>query len=135
MIVGAIAAGVGWLAANGGGGEGDRLVWEGEGVDVFSLSGLVLNAINGYGQNAAGGSLALVLAHEHNHDQKYGNHSSRNGSTKITQIMKGENRGMVWVQGIIENIVGAAERGGWLAAARSGYGRVSECRDGASRRG
>lgn len=115
VIVGAIAAGVGWLAANGGGGGGQAGVGRG-GVMSF-LSGLVLNAINGYGQNAAGGSRTRSRTRTQSRPKVWESFQQEwQYQDNSNHERREQGNGMV--QGIIENIVGAAERGGWLAAAR-----------------
>jgi len=125
-IVGVLFAGAGWLAANGGGGgEMGRAGVGGGGMMAF-LSGLVLDAINGGGQNAAGGSRTRSRTRpqsqsrpkvwdsfQQNRDWQYQDNTQSNHNHE-----RSSEQGNGMVQGIIENIVGAAERGGWLAAAQ-----------------
>jgi hypothetical protein len=122
-IIGALVAGAGWIAAQGGGGGVGQL--GGGGVMSF-LGGLILDAINGRGQNAAGGSRSRSRTQSQSRtrskpwepfQQSRGQHSSNaNRNNNNNERTAGEDG---TVQGIIGSIIEAAEKGGWLDAARN----------------
>jgi len=124
-ILGALAAGAGWIAANGGG----DVAQGGLGGGVMSfLSGLLLDAINGRGQNAAGNSRTRSRTRTQSQSQ------SRNAPPKVWESFRqhrdwqyqdntntnnnNDRREEGMIQGVIGNIMEAAEMGGWLAAAQ-----------------
>ena len=122
-IIGALVAGAGWIAAQGGGGGVGQL---GGGGMMSFLGGLILDAINGKGQNAAGGSRSRSRSQSQSRtrskpwepfQQSRGQHSSNadrnNNNNERTAGEDGT------VQGIIGSILEAAEKGGWLDAARN----------------
>jgi hypothetical protein len=135
-ILGALVAGAGWVATQAGGGGGGGGVGQAGGSGMMSfLGGLILDAINGRGQNAAGGSRARSRSRTQPQSrtrpnawepfQQQQQQQRQTRSQRTTNANRNERNnertegGDGVVQGIIESIVGAAERGGWLDAARS----------------
>jgi len=130
-IVGALVAGAGWLVAQAGGVDDGNGVGQARGMGVMSfLSGLVLDAINGQGQNAAGSTRSQSRSHTQSKSrtrskawepfrQQQGQRSTKTKTNRNKNERTQEGDGNESVQGIIENIIGAAEKGGWLDAARN----------------
>jgi len=89
------------------------------------LGGLILDAINGQGQNAAGGSRSRSRTQSQSRTrpkawepfQQQGQRSTNPNRNKKNDERREEVVGVV--QGIIGNIIGAAKSGGWLDAARN----------------
>jgi hypothetical protein len=127
-ILGVLIAGAGWIAAQGGVGVG---VGQAGGGGVMSfLSRLVLDAINGQGQNAAGGPRSRSRSQsqsrtrpkawepfQQQQGQRNANTNRNNNNDNNNNAHTEEGDGAV--QGIIGSIIQAAERGGWLDAARN----------------
>ena len=133
-IVGALVAAAGWVAGQGGGGGVGQA---GGGGMMSFLSGLILNAINGQGQNAAGGPRSRSRTrpsawepfqrHQHNTNTNQNNNNNNNERTDGDGV----------VQDLIRGIIRAAERGGWLDAARNamdGFQNTAGNADGAGSR-
>lgn len=133
-ILGAVMAGAGWMAGNGGGGAGVGQAGGGAGGGMMSfVGGLVLDAINGRDQNAAGGSRSRNTRSRPNTNSQtpprawdswqYQEKPSTRGKGKNSNNNRNDHDqgqdGRDMVQGIIGSIIGAADRGGWLDAARS----------------
>lgn len=139
-LLGALAAGLGWMAGGGAGPVGAGVAQAGLGLGggmARFLGGLVWEAVNGPAEDAAGGSRSSTRASakskskgakqkawepfQQHRDWQYNDNNNANGR---------EGNGVV--QDIIGNIVGAAERGGWLDAAKSaldGFQNAGAARD------
>jgi len=122
-IVGALVAAAGWIAAQGGGGGGGIGQAGGGGMMSF-LGGLILDAINGQGQNAAGGSRSRSRTQSQSRRPKAWESFQQQEGQRNTNPNRNNNdnerrEGDGMVQDIIGSIIRAAERGGWLDAARN----------------
>ena len=110
-IIAALVAGAGWVADNAGGG----------GMMNF-LGGLILNALNGQGQNVAGGSRPHSRARPQTRSRpKPWESFQPHGNWQYQENQNNAYQGSPLVQEIIQGVVGAAERGSWIDAAKRAY--------------
>lgn len=120
-IIAALVAGAGWVAGNAGGAGVGGQGGGGGGMMNF-LGGLVLDALNGQGQNAAGGTRSRPRTRSQTRSRpKPWDSFQQHRDWQYQENNDNANQGTPLVQEIIEGVVGVAERGGWLNAAKRAY--------------
>ena len=112
-IIVALVAGAGWVANNAGDGGGGMMNFLGD---------FVLDALNGQGQNAAGGTHPRQRTRPQTRSRpKPWDSFQRHRDWQYQENQNSANQGSPLVQEIVQGVVGAAERGGWLDAAKHAY--------------
>ena len=109
-IIAALVAGAGWVANNAGDGGGGMMNF---------LGGFVLDALNGQGQTAA--HPRPRTRPQTRSRPKPWDSFQRHRDWQHQENQNNANQGTPLVQEIIQGVVGAAERGGWLDAAKRAY--------------